>query len=73
MDLIKELQQLLEAPDAQLQRLRDQKHALADQMEDIDAAGGEVPESMKQKMKQLNAQIKSKLKMIGASKPTVTA
>jgi uncharacterized protein YdcH (DUF465 family) len=71
MELIKELLQLLEAPDAQLERLRDQKHELADQIEDIEAAGGEVPDSTRQKMKQLIIQIKAKLKMLGAQqRPT---
>lgn len=59
---------LQEAPDAALQRLRAQIHALQDQMEDIVDAGGAVTPAMEQKMKNLRQQLKNKKKQLGMVK-----
>lgn len=58
---------LSEAPDSAIQRLRDQIHALSDQMEDIIDAGGQVTPTMQNKMKQLRNQLKMKKRQLGAS------
>lgn len=69
MELIAELLKLIEAGDPQLQRLRDQMHQLRDQAEDIRDAGGELPPSLEQRIKQLQNQIDAKKRQLGIGKP----